>query len=66
MDFPQTERTTLKRLPKRAVYDRELVYGILDEGFILSCGVLSRLPPLRDSDRLTLASKISSSSMARR
>jgi nitroimidazol reductase NimA-like FMN-containing flavoprotein (pyridoxamine 5'-phosphate oxidase superfamily) len=34
MDFPQTQRTTLKRLPKRGVYDRELVYGILDEGFI--------------------------------
>lgn len=34
MDFPQTERSTLKRLPKRGVYDRELVYRILDEGFI--------------------------------
>jgi nitroimidazol reductase NimA-like FMN-containing flavoprotein (pyridoxamine 5'-phosphate oxidase superfamily) len=34
MDFPQTERNTLKRLPKRGVYDRELVYQILDEGFI--------------------------------
>lgn len=34
MDFPQTERTTLRRLPKRGVYDRELVYEILDEGFI--------------------------------
>jgi uncharacterized protein len=34
MDFPRTERTTLKRLPKRGVYDRELVYNILDEGFI--------------------------------
>jgi nitroimidazol reductase NimA-like FMN-containing flavoprotein (pyridoxamine 5'-phosphate oxidase superfamily) len=34
MDFPQTERTTLKRLPKRGVFDRELVYGILDEGFV--------------------------------
>jgi nitroimidazol reductase NimA-like FMN-containing flavoprotein (pyridoxamine 5'-phosphate oxidase superfamily) len=34
MDFPQTQRTTLKRLPKRGVYDRELVYRILDEGFI--------------------------------
>ncbi|HEV7797043.1 MAG TPA: pyridoxamine 5'-phosphate oxidase family protein [Pyrinomonadaceae bacterium] len=32
--FPQTERTRLKRLPKRGIYDRELVYGILDEGFI--------------------------------
>jgi nitroimidazol reductase NimA-like FMN-containing flavoprotein (pyridoxamine 5'-phosphate oxidase superfamily) len=34
MDFPQTQRNTLKRLPKRGVYDRELVYRILDEGFI--------------------------------
>ena len=34
MDFPQTQRTTLKRLPKRGIYDRELVYQILDEGFI--------------------------------
>jgi nitroimidazol reductase NimA-like FMN-containing flavoprotein (pyridoxamine 5'-phosphate oxidase superfamily) len=38
MDFPQTQRTTLKRLPKRAVYDRELVYPILDEGFICHVG----------------------------
>ena len=38
MDFPQTERTTLKRLPKRGVYDRRLVYGILDEGFICNVG----------------------------
>jgi nitroimidazol reductase NimA-like FMN-containing flavoprotein (pyridoxamine 5'-phosphate oxidase superfamily) len=38
MDFPQTQRTTLKRLPKRGVYDRELVYGILDEGFICHVG----------------------------
>jgi nitroimidazol reductase NimA-like FMN-containing flavoprotein (pyridoxamine 5'-phosphate oxidase superfamily) len=34
MNFPQTERSTLKRLPKRGVYERDLVYGILDEGFI--------------------------------
>jgi hypothetical protein len=38
MDFPQTQRTTLKRLPKRGVYDRELVYRILDEGFICHVG----------------------------
>jgi len=38
MTFPITERTTLKRLPKRGVYDRELVYGILDEGFICHVG----------------------------
>lgn len=38
MDFPQTPRTTLKRLPKRGVYDRQLVYEILDEGFICHVG----------------------------
>jgi nitroimidazol reductase NimA-like FMN-containing flavoprotein (pyridoxamine 5'-phosphate oxidase superfamily) len=38
MEFQQTERTTLKRLPKRGVYDRQLVYGILDEGFICHVG----------------------------
>jgi hypothetical protein len=34
MDFPRTQRTALKRLPQRGVFDRELVYKILDEGFI--------------------------------
>ena len=38
MEFPQTQRTTLKRLPKRGVYDRELVYQILDEGLICHVG----------------------------
>src|SRR6267142_578485 len=36
--IPQTERTTLKRLPKRGVFDQELVYRILDEGFICHVG----------------------------
>jgi nitroimidazol reductase NimA-like FMN-containing flavoprotein (pyridoxamine 5'-phosphate oxidase superfamily) len=36
--FAPTERTTLKRLPKRAVYDHELVYQILDEAFICHVG----------------------------
>ncbi|HKO98984.1 MAG TPA: pyridoxamine 5'-phosphate oxidase family protein [Pyrinomonadaceae bacterium] len=38
MDFTKTERTTLKRLPKRGVYDRDSVYGILDEGLICHVG----------------------------
>ncbi len=38
MDFPKTDRTTLKRLPKRGVYERELVYPILDEAFICHVG----------------------------
>jgi len=38
MSFTQTDRTTLKRLPKRGVYDRDIVYGILDKGFICHVG----------------------------
>ena len=36
--FAKTKRTTLKRLPKRAQYDREAVHRILDEGFICHIG----------------------------
>lgn len=36
--IPQTKRTTLKRLPKRGVFDHDSVYGILDEGFICHVG----------------------------
>jgi nitroimidazol reductase NimA-like FMN-containing flavoprotein (pyridoxamine 5'-phosphate oxidase superfamily) len=32
--FTPTSRTTLKRLPKRGEFDREVVYRILDEGFV--------------------------------
>src|SRR5689334_23813620 len=38
MTFTTTERTKLKRLPKRGHFDRETVYGILDEGFICHVG----------------------------
>ena len=36
--FPQTARTSLKRLPQRGGYDRELINQILDEGFICHVG----------------------------
>jgi len=39
-EFIQTERTTLKRLPKRGAYDRATVYGILDEGFVCHVGFI--------------------------
>lgn len=38
MTFPQTDRTKLKRLPKRGHFDRETAYSILDEGFICHVG----------------------------
>src|SRR5262245_6307917 len=34
----RTPRTTVKRLPKRGVYDRETVYAILDEGLVCHVG----------------------------
>src|SRR5438067_6434598 len=34
----QTERTTVKRLPKRAAYDRAVVEAILDEGLVCHVG----------------------------
>ena len=38
MTLLETDRTKLKRLPKRGHFDRETVYGILDEGFICHVG----------------------------
>ena len=37
-EIPQTERTTLKRLPQRGAFDRESINQILDEGFICHVG----------------------------
>lgn len=36
--YTPTERTQVKRLPKRAVYDRAQVHAILDEGLICHVG----------------------------
>jgi nitroimidazol reductase NimA-like FMN-containing flavoprotein (pyridoxamine 5'-phosphate oxidase superfamily) len=43
--IPQTQRTTLKRLPKRGSYDRETIEAILDEGFICHVGFVSEGKP---------------------
>jgi nitroimidazol reductase NimA-like FMN-containing flavoprotein (pyridoxamine 5'-phosphate oxidase superfamily) len=37
-DFTPTERTQVKRLPKRGRYDRDTVYSILDAGFVCHVG----------------------------
>ncbi len=44
--FEKTDRTKLKRLPARGVYDRELVYQILDEGFVCHVGFVVEGRPL--------------------
>ena len=59
MTFTQTERTKLRRLPKRGHFDPETVYGILDEGFICHVGFAPQGQPFviptgyaRDGDKL--------------
>jgi nitroimidazol reductase NimA-like FMN-containing flavoprotein (pyridoxamine 5'-phosphate oxidase superfamily)/GNAT superfamily N-acetyltransferase len=44
--FSQTDRTTLKRLPKRGVFERESVYAILDEAFICHVGFVTNNGPV--------------------
>lgn len=44
--FTPTDRTTLKRLPKRGEYDREAVYRILDEAFICHVGFAAEGKPV--------------------
>jgi nitroimidazol reductase NimA-like FMN-containing flavoprotein (pyridoxamine 5'-phosphate oxidase superfamily) len=36
--YQRTERTRVRRLPERAVYDRATVHAILDEGFVCHVG----------------------------
>jgi hypothetical protein len=43
--FTPTARSRVKRLPKRAHYDRETIYGILDAAFVCHIGyVIDRQP----------------------
>jgi hypothetical protein len=44
-EFTRTARTKIRRLPKRAHYDRETLYAILDAGFVCHIGyVIERQP----------------------
>jgi hypothetical protein len=45
-DFIPTERTQVRRLPKRGVYDREAVYRILDEGLVCHVGFVADGKPV--------------------
>jgi uncharacterized protein len=41
----QTPRTQIKRLPNRGEYDRQTIYGILDEGLICQVGFVVNEQP---------------------
>ena len=45
-DFIPTERTQVHRLPKRGSYDRDTVYGILDEGLVCHVGFVAEGKPV--------------------
>ena len=45
-DFNPTERTQVRRLPKRASYDRDVVYRILDEGLVCHVGFVTEGKPV--------------------
>jgi nitroimidazol reductase NimA-like FMN-containing flavoprotein (pyridoxamine 5'-phosphate oxidase superfamily) len=43
--FPKTDRTRIKRIPKRGHYDRETIYQILDEALICHVGFAEKKQP---------------------
>ena len=45
-EIVKTERTTLKRLPKRGSFDREVMNSILDEGFVCHVGFVAEDKPV--------------------
>lgn len=67
METLQTGRTTLRRLAKRGVYDRETVHAILDEALICHVGFVVDGAPVviptihwRDGDTLYLHGSVAS------
>ncbi len=46
INFTPTERTQVRRLPKRGLYEREAVYRILDEGLICHIGFIAEGKPV--------------------
>ena len=45
VEFLQTQRTQIKRLPQRGEYDRQTIYEILDEGLICQVGFVANGQP---------------------
>jgi uncharacterized protein len=58
---PPSERTTIKRMPQRAVYDRRIINAILDEGLLCHLGFTQDSQPFvlptiyaRDRERILI------------
>jgi uncharacterized protein len=58
-DFPPTDRTKVKRKPDRGSYDRELIYGILDQGFVCTVGfIVDGLPYVVPTNYVRVGEKL--------
>ena len=62
-----TDRTTVRRAPQRAAYDRDRIHAVLDEGFVAHVGICVNDQPFvipmaygRDGDRLILHGSVAS------
>jgi nitroimidazol reductase NimA-like FMN-containing flavoprotein (pyridoxamine 5'-phosphate oxidase superfamily) len=44
--FPATERSTIRRLPKRGSYDKDVVYSILDQAIVCHVGLATPEGPV--------------------
>jgi nitroimidazol reductase NimA-like FMN-containing flavoprotein (pyridoxamine 5'-phosphate oxidase superfamily) len=65
--FPRSAESTVRREAHRAVYDRDVVHAILDEGFVAHVGIAVGGRPFvlpmvygRDGDRLLLHASVAS------
>jgi nitroimidazol reductase NimA-like FMN-containing flavoprotein (pyridoxamine 5'-phosphate oxidase superfamily) len=45
-EFPITERSRIRRVPKRGQYDRDTIYRILDEGLLCHVGLVEEHQPV--------------------
>jgi nitroimidazol reductase NimA-like FMN-containing flavoprotein (pyridoxamine 5'-phosphate oxidase superfamily) len=44
--FPKTKRSTIRRLPKRGSYDKDVVHGVLDQGIVCHVGLATEEGPV--------------------
>jgi nitroimidazol reductase NimA-like FMN-containing flavoprotein (pyridoxamine 5'-phosphate oxidase superfamily) len=44
--FPRTDRSTIRRLPKRGSYDKDVVYAILDQAIVCHVGLVTENGPV--------------------
>jgi len=46
-EFPKTEKTSITRLPKRGVYDKQSIHAILDEALFCTVAFIRENQPFQ-------------------